>query len=242
MSEPTDIDLERLRAHLLEREEREVPASSRAARAMRLLPASMRDPLRASVTGLVGRRSQRRLRDAARAGGLRLHLASGFNPKDGWVNIDLLGAPVDVAWNLAKGIPLPDDSAEAIFHEHLQEHLSLRAGFLLNRECFRVLRPGGVLRVAVPDAGLCLRSYAGTDDPDWASSQPTPMLSVLTLFYEHGHRAMYDGQTLAAELAAAGFEQAAQREFGETRIQPCPDSESRHGGTLYVEGVKPGAG
>ena len=240
MSEPA-IDLERLRVHVLERDQVDAPSFSRASGLVRrLLPAGLRDPLRASATGAFASRSRRKLAAAARSGGLRLHLASGFNPKDGWVNIDLLGAPVDVRWNLAKGIPLPDGSVEAIFHEHLQEHLTLRAGYELARECLRVLVPAGVLRVAVPDAGLCLRSYAGTDDPDWAESAPTPMLAVLALFYEHGHRAMYDGQTLSAMLSAAGFAQAAQRGFGESLIDPCPDSEKRRGGTLYVEGVKPG--
>lgn len=98
-----------------------------------------------------------------------------------------------------------------------------------------------MLRVAVPDAGACLRSYAGVADPDWALSQPTPMLAVQALFYEHGHRAMYDEELLVGTLAAAGFAEAAARAFGNSRLSPCPDSEVRRDGTLYVEGVKPAA-
>jgi hypothetical protein len=93
--------------------------------------------------------------------------------------------------------------------------------------------------VAVPNAGDCLRSYAGIDDPDWARSQPTPMIAVQALFYEHGHRAMYDAQLLVAVLAAAGFEEVASHDFGDSRLSPCPDTELRRDGTLYVEGVKP---
>jgi predicted SAM-dependent methyltransferase len=172
---------------------------------------------------------------------LRLHLGSGFLPKEGWIDVDLAGAPANLVWNLKHGIPFADGTVDAVFHEHLLEHLDLRAGFDLSRECHRVLKPGGVLRVAVPNAGVCLRSYAGTDDPDWARSQPTPMLAVQALFYEHGHRAMYDEQLLVEVLVAAGFDDVAPREFGDSRISPCPDTEVRRDGTLYVEGIKPAA-
>jgi predicted SAM-dependent methyltransferase len=185
--------------------------------------------------------ARRRLSKLRERPELRLHLGSGFLPKEGWIDIDLAGAPANLVWNLKHGIPFADGTVDAVFHEHLLEHLDLRDGFDLCRECHRALKPGGVLRVAVPNAGICLRSYAGTDDPDWARSQPTPMLAVQALFYEHGHRAMYDEQLLVEVLTAAGFDEVAAREFGDSRLSPCPDTEVRREGTLYVEGVKPEA-
>ena len=50
---------------------------------------------------------------------------------------------------------------------------------------------------------------------------------------------MYDEQLLVAVLAAAGFVEVAVRDFGDSRLVPCPDTEMRRAGTLYVEGVKP---
>ncbi len=182
--------------------------------------------------------SRRRLRAAAERSPLRLHLGSGRVNKEGWVNIDLLAARADVAWDLETGVPFASDSVDAIFHEHMLEHLDLHAGFAFARECLRVLKPGGVLRVAVPDAGALLRSYAGTGDPGWARSQATPMLAVDALFYEHDHRAMYDGETLVLLLRAAGFGEASESRFGEGRLQPSPDSPVRRDGTLYVEATK----
>jgi predicted SAM-dependent methyltransferase len=198
-----------------------------------------RGRLRELSTAVLRPAARRRLAKLREHSELRLHLGSGFLPKDGWVNIDLAGVRVDVVWNLKHGIPFADGSVDAVFHEHMLEHLDLREGFQLTRECHRALKPGGVLRVAVPNAGDCLRSYAGVDDPDWARSRPTPMLSVQALFYEHGHRAMYDEQLLVAVLTAAGFDEVAARDFGDSRLSPCPDSEQRRDGTLYVEGVKP---
>jgi len=169
---------------------------------------------------------------------LKLHLGCGWLHKDGWVNVDLFMTRADIVWNLAGGIPLRDNSVDAILHEHLMEHLTLQQGYALAQECLRVLKPGGRLRIGVPDAGACVASYAGLADPDWANSQPTGLIAVQALFYEHGHRAMYDAQTLTLMCRAAGFSEARARESGDTDIQPAADTESRRDGTLYVECVK----
>jgi predicted SAM-dependent methyltransferase len=167
---------------------------------------------------------------------VRVNLGSGFDPKPDWTNIDLAGAPRAVPWNLAKGIPYPDDSVDVVFHEHLLEHLPMHVGFALTKECKRVLRPGGVLRFGVPDAEAVIRSYARQISTAWAESKPTAMLAVCGLFYEHGHRAMYDSLTLEMLCRAAGFDEVARAYDGESRIQPCPDSPGRFG-SAWVEAV-----
>jgi predicted SAM-dependent methyltransferase len=168
----------------------------------------------------------------------QLHLGCGWAHKEGWLNIDLFATRADICWDLRLGIPFADGSVEAIFHEHMLEHLSLRDGFSITQECLRVLKPGGLLRIGVPDAGLCIDSYAGKADPDWAQSQVTGMLAVQALFYENGHCAMYDAETLTLMCLAAGFAEAYHREWGEGWIQPSPDSPARRDGTLYVDARK----
>ncbi len=169
---------------------------------------------------------------------LRLHLGSGFSPKEGWVNIDLIGARADLFWNLRRGLPFAESTADAIFHEHLLEHLRLNEGYLLTRECFRVLRPGGLIRIGVPDAGALLTSYAAAGDAPALQGYPTRLLGVQEMFYEWGHRTMYDFDTLSALLGAAGFTGPVRSEHGGGLIQPCPDSADRKRGTLYVEARK----
>jgi predicted SAM-dependent methyltransferase len=242
MSAERTWDLDDLRAYVRSPEGQPVAASelSGVGRLMRrVVPRGLRHHLRALATDLRRPQARRRFAAAATADApLRLHLACGFNHKDGWLNVDLVGARVDVAWNLAHGIPLPDESVDAIAHEHLLEHLTLDQGFAFTVECLRVLKRGAALRIGVPDAGLCLRSYAGQADPDWARSRPTPMLAVQALFYENGHRAMYDGETLAGLCRAAGFATAEPTAFGSGRLGPEADSPERRDGTLYVEAVK----
>jgi predicted SAM-dependent methyltransferase len=205
---------------------------------MRVVPRGVVGYARVAVTTAVRPLAVRRIQGAAATRPLKLHLGSGTVRKDGWINIDLLPDKVDVPWNLARGIPFPDGSVDAILHEHLMEHLTLSHGHALARESHRVLRPGGVLRIGVPDAGAVVQSYAGNWDEEWARSAPTGMIAIQKVFYDHGHRAQYDGQTLMLLLRAAGFSEVSRHAFGEGRLQPNVDSPHRKDGTLYVEAVK----
>jgi len=210
----------------------------------RLIPHGARAPLRAVLTAAVRPYARRKAKQRVRASSpLRLNLGSGFAPIEGWTNIDLVGAPVDVPWNLKHGVPFPDGSAHAVFSEHVFEHFTVAAGLALARDAARVLGPGGVFRVAVPDAGALLRSYAGTDDEEWALSRSTRMQAVVALFYGHGHRTMYDAELLTALCEVAGFDAVEVRDFRESRLgDGVPDSEHRREHTLYVEGIKPARG
>jgi len=106
-----------------------------------------------------------------------------------------------------------------------------------------VLSPGGVMRIAVPDAGRYLLSYAdggrGLID-EYRPGRPTNLLAAQEIFYRHGHRSAWDLETLRLFVRAAGFEQCEGREFGASRIEPCPDSPHREQESLYAEAVKAG--
>jgi predicted SAM-dependent methyltransferase len=205
------------------------------------VPISLRGRARMVATDLMAVRERRRAAALAARQGLRLHLGSGGEHKDGWVNVDLLGDPVELAWNLARPLPLPSGSAEAIFHEHLLEHLSLADGAALLRECHRVLRPGGVLRIGVPDAGRLVRSCANGGAgliEETRPGRPTPLLAMQEMFYWHRHLTMYDFETLRFLCRACGFAEVKERAFGDSDLPDCPDSESRRAETLYVETVR----
>jgi len=237
-SAPSEPAVAAMRQYLEEGETGPPPPPISGGRLIRLLPSWAPGVLRRAGTAVSRGRSKRRWSEVPADGTARLHLGCGWAHKDGWVNVDLFATSADIVWDLRHGIPLPDGSAAAIFHEHMLEHLSLRDGHLLAQECLRVLAPGGVLRIGVPDAGLCIDSYAGKADPGWARSRPTGMLAVQSLFYEHGHRSMWDGETLTRALLAAGFAEARRTDFGESWIEPAPDSEDRRAGTLYAEARK----
>ena len=86
----------------------------------RVTPRRIRLPLRTAATGLIAPVSRRHLgskvRDLQVAGRqVLLHVGCGSENKPGYINIDLVGARVDVALDLAQGIPLPRAPAKSCF-------------------------------------------------------------------------------------------------------------------------------
>jgi hypothetical protein len=205
----------------------------------RALPPSLRMNLRLVLTDLL--RWRERGRSTKLPVPLRLHLGSGFERKPGWANVDLFGYG-DIALNLTRPLPIPSLGAESIFHEHLLEHLTLRQGLALLSECYRILQPGGVLRIGVPDTGSYIRSYmeGGKGLIEMVRpGRPTPLIAVQEIFYWYGHRSMYDFETLAMVCRAVGFSnEIEQRPFGDSRLRPAHDTDARRGETLYVETTK----
>ena len=91
---------------------------------------------------------------------MRANLGCGSQICPDWINIDLVcTGPGVVAHDLSTGIPLPDASCEVVYHSHVLEHLRRSDAQFFMRECFRVLKPGGILRVAVPDLEQICRQY-----------------------------------------------------------------------------------
>jgi hypothetical protein len=192
---------------------------------------------RSVVTTSLLSRSRRQITEVSRQSPVRLHLGCGFEHKAGWTNIDLVGSKADIFWDLRRGIPFADNSVDAIFHEHLLEHLPMRTGLSFTDDCYRALRPGGVLRVVVPDAGRLIRDYV-EDDPSLLQRCPTGLIAVQSLFYDWGHVAMYDAATLCSLLRVAGFSDVSERAYGESLIDGAPDTAARRSESLYVEGRK----
>jgi SAM-dependent methyltransferase len=61
--------------------------------------------------------------------------------------------------DLRHGIPAADGTLDLAYHSHMLEHLSYQDGTLFIRECLRVLKPGGIMRILVPDLELWINAY-----------------------------------------------------------------------------------
>jgi SAM-dependent methyltransferase len=194
-----------------------------------------------ALTTLVVPIQRRRALALARREPLRLQLGSAANRLDGWVNIDLFrpGLALELYWDLRRGIPFGSGTVDAVFAEHLFEHLTYPQGLALMRECRRIIRPGGVLRIGVPDLDRYVASYMGRDDliDRVRPGRPTRAIALGEPFFLYGHRCMYDFETLELACRQSGFQAVERSAFGTGWIVPCPDSPSRRDETLYVQAM-----
>ena len=174
---------------------------------------------------------------------VRLNLGCGPNPKDGWINIDLFHSAADLQLDLREDWPFPENSASYIYSEHVFEHFE----FLLEvphflREALRVLRPGGVFDVVVPDTEAILKAYGDPAASYWSTSKRwhpawchTELDRINYHFRQNGeHKYAWDAESLAWVLKEAGFTSISQRDF-----DPLLDTEDRRFGSLYMLARKP---
>jgi predicted SAM-dependent methyltransferase len=186
----------------------------------------------------------------------KLQIGTGAQPLSGWLNTDLLPDTYPqhrntiVLLDATRHLPFEDETFDYILSEHQIEHISEPAARLMLRECFRVLRPGGRIRVATPDleaiVGL-LRNPLGNDERhyvDWIMERFRPDTHlgnrrchvINHMFKDHQHQFIYDFETLAALLADAGFADIQRKPPGESDDPELRGVEG-HGRTIDDERV-----
>jgi predicted SAM-dependent methyltransferase len=89
-----------------------------------------------------------------------LNLGCGHRFHSSWTNINFISTDENViAHDLRKGIPFPEQSFDVVYHSHVLEHFPKVEAVTFIRECYRVLRPQGTLRIVVPDLEQIARMY-----------------------------------------------------------------------------------
>jgi predicted SAM-dependent methyltransferase len=92
-----------------------------------------------------------------------LNLGCGNRTHPAWINIDCTAAnPTVLIHDLRNGIPFPDEDFDVVYHSHLLEHIPRSSVPHLLEECYRVLKPNGMIRVAVPDLEEIAKAYLQT--------------------------------------------------------------------------------
>ena len=193
---------------------------------------------------------------------IKLNLGCGSVRPGGWINTDsslnahiqripLLGKVVHktlktveynnnnlVYMNLNKRWPNKENSVDIVYASHLFEHLTLNSAGLFLSESYRCLKPGGVIRIVVPDLyKICKRyidSYESSGEADptqfimWAinmhrEGQYGSKLGWIKKFvlewqgYPHQHKYMYDEKSLTKKMEEHGFVNIRSLSYGESQ-------------------------
>ncbi len=89
-----------------------------------------------------------------------LNVGCGSKYHKDWVNVDMVSYSKDVIkTNLLKGIPFPDNHFDIVYHSQILEHFPKEKAPDFIAECYRVLKPGGIIRVVVPDLENIVDEY-----------------------------------------------------------------------------------
>ena len=89
-----------------------------------------------------------------------LNVGCGSKYHKNWINIDMYSSNTDVIkCNLLKGIPFPDEKFEIVYHSQVLEHIMKEKAIDFMKECYRVLKMNGTIRVVVPDLENIVNEY-----------------------------------------------------------------------------------
>ena len=163
-------------------------------------------------------------------GWTKLHLGCGDNLLPGWANVDIDGGRDVIALDLRKPLPVVSNSVRFLFNEHVIEHLTLFEGRRFLAECYRILAPGGVLRISTPNLQAGFDAYEKKELKHleyrgWSPATPCQMFNEGARLW--GHQFIYDQDELTAQLKECGFSEVTAVEWHKSRHPELCDLECR---------------
>ncbi|MFL5955176.1 MAG: class I SAM-dependent methyltransferase [Gaiellaceae bacterium] len=155
--------------------------------------------------------------------------------------------------DVTKGLRYPDNSASYVYTSHMIEHVSRWRALDLLRDCFRVLRPGGVIRILTPDIAQWIREYEHGDTAN-DSTRADAFMTKLGIYSEQPgtrvqrfvrrnmsgaiHQWLYDFESLSKLVKDAGFVDLKRWSYREGSV-PDLDKLEHHREGLHVEAAHP---
>jgi predicted SAM-dependent methyltransferase len=157
-------------------------------------------------------------------------------------------------YNLLKGMPVKSATIDGINMSHFFEHFTRDVGVKILRESYRVLKPGGVLRISCPDLLTYAKAYIGRDSSFF--NKPEVKMACryegLTTYgdilagkaYDNdlsfGHKWFYDAESISVLLEEVGFSQIENCSVHQSQLPNIEEVEPvfRAAESFYVEAVK----
>lgn len=174
---------------------------------------------------------------------LKLNLGSGSVKLEGFLNLDL-GDGADIKIDITKGLWQWTGSVDYIYSEHFIEHVTYEQAAYILRECFRVLRVGGVVRISTPDLDILVEKYMNDwKNQLWLNHDDYQFIKTRGMMINHsfrgwGHQYLFNEEDLRQLMEEAGFTQITRCQTGESEHEHLWGCETRGDRALILEGVK----
>lgn len=172
----------------------------------------------------------------------RLNWACGPNPAPGWTNSDRIAGPgIELCCDVREGLPVPDARFDYAVSIHGLQDLPYLDVVPVLRELRRVLRPGGVLRLGLPDLDRSIEAYLRGDGsyfyiPDGEVRRPGAKLVVQAVWYG-STRTPFTWDLIAELCDKAGYARVARCAFRRTESvhDGIVELDNRERESLFVE-------
>jgi predicted SAM-dependent methyltransferase len=175
----------------------------------------------------------------------RLHWGCGGSTPAGWLNSDIKAGPgIDLSCDIRQGLPLEERSVDYIVSVHALQEIPLAEIVPALAELRRVLRPGGVLRLVLPDLLKGVSAYQRGDRdyfmvPDEDARSLGAKLVVQLIWYGYS-RTLFTAEFIEEMLLKGGFARVAHCGYQQTESE-FPDIvslDNRENESLFVEAFK----
>jgi SAM-dependent methyltransferase len=176
----------------------------------------------------------------------RLNWGCGDAGEPGWINSDLKEGPgIDVTADIRDGLPIPDDTLDYIVSIHALPMISYPDLVPVLGELRRMLRPGGVLRLSLPDFDRSVDAYRRRDEqyflvPESELRSFGGRAIVHMLWYGYTVT-LFTADFIEELLWKVGYREVRRCSFRQTHSRHAPgilELDNREAESLFVEAVK----
>jgi SAM-dependent methyltransferase len=176
----------------------------------------------------------------------RLNWGCGHVGEPGWINSDVKEGPgIDISTDIRDGLPIDPASLDYIVSIHALPMIQFDDLVPVLGELRRVLKPGGVLRLGLPDLDAGIRAYLAGDRsyfavPDHDAESLGGKFALHLLWYGHSV-AMFTAEFACELLTKSGFAPVRRCGFRESPsgLAGITDLDNREDESFFVEAVKP---